>query len=113
MTWPYLVAWLTVAVMTLLGAFAFLRATRGLPLAGLWRALALLVAAWMLVPAPVPDFPGHYAPAFFVFLFEAVFQRSGEPRVAGLILAAATVGAAVLILVSALLRRRARVRATS
>ena len=40
------------------------------------RALSL---ALMLTPAPVPNFEGHYAPAYIVALFEAAFQLQGQP----------------------------------
>jgi len=113
MTWPYILAWSVMALLAPLAAYAFLRATRGLPLLWLRRALAVVVASWVLVPAPIPNFPGNYAPAFFVFVFEAVFQHSGKPRVAAIILAMATLAALVGMLLLVLMRRLMKPRATS
>jgi hypothetical protein len=36
----------------------------------------------LLVPAPVPGYPGDLAPAFLVALFESLFQADGKPLVA-------------------------------
>jgi len=35
-----------------------------------------------LLPAPVPGFPGHIAPAFVVAIFEMFMQIDGKPAVA-------------------------------
>jgi hypothetical protein len=113
MTWPYIAAWSIMALLTPLAAYGFLRATRGLPLLWLRRALAVVVASWMLVPAPIPDFPGNYAPAFFVLIFEGVFQHGGRPRVAAIIMAMATLAALVGMLLLVLMRRLTKPRVTS
>jgi hypothetical protein len=113
MTGPYIFAWSIMAVLTPLAVYGFLRATRGLPLLWPRRALALVVASWLLVPAPIPNFPGNYAPAFFVFLFEAVFQHGGKPRVAAIILGMATFAALLSMLLFVLVRRLIRPRVTS
>jgi hypothetical protein len=90
---PYGWAWVVVAVSLMLGLFAFLRATRGPRLRRTRTWLAALLAVWLLLPAAVPGYPGHYAPAFLVFAFEWLFQAPGEPRAAGVIL----VGGAALL----------------
>lgn len=41
--------------------------------------LRCLGAVWILLPAPVPNYPGNYAPAFVVWVFEGVLQSDGEP----------------------------------
>lgn len=101
-------AWLVIAAALPAGLFCLHRVTRGIHFPRTKLVLALLLAAWALAPAPVPGFPDDYAPAFLVFGFEALFQRPGDPRTAGLILAAATALALALALGLVLaLRRRA------
>lgn len=41
--------------------------------------LRCLGAVWILLPAPVPNYPGNYAPAFVVWVFEGILQSDGEP----------------------------------
>lgn len=113
MTGPYLWAWVIMAVATPVAVYGFLRATSGMALAGARRGLAFLVAVWLLVPAAIPNFPGHYAPAFIVFLFETLFQNDGKPRAAGIILAAATLSALALMLVWVAVRRLLKPREIS
>lgn len=101
----YLWAWVVLAGSALLGLFALRRAVRGLFGRRLTGALTVLLLVWALLPAPVPGYDGHYAPAFLVFAFEWLFQQGGNPRPAGLILAAGTAAALALLLVMGLLRR--------
>lgn len=101
----YLWAWLVAAASALVGLFALQRAIRGLFGRRLTGALVVLLLVWVLLPAPVPGYPGHYAPAFLVFAFEWLFQQSGDPRPAGLILAGGTAAALALLLVMGLVRR--------
>ncbi|MFU8816440.1 MAG: hypothetical protein ACNA7W_13905 [Pseudomonadales bacterium] len=105
---PYVWAWIIVVVAAPLALYALLRATRGMPLAATRHGLAWLVAVWLLLPAPVPNFPGHYAPAFLVFGFELLFQQAGDPRPAGLILAVGSALTLVVLLLWALVRGRAK-----
>jgi hypothetical protein len=105
MTGPYVWAWVIMALAAPLALYGFLRATSGLAFAGARHGMAFLLAVWLLVPAAIPNFPGHYAPAFIVFLFEALFQHDGKPRAAGFILAAATLAALALMLLWMLARR--------
>ncbi len=73
-----------------------------------WQ-LRCLCFALLLIPAPVPSFSEHWAPAIVVLLFESVFQTSGRPGqsfrllLAGLVLATAI--AALIALLSRLRRR--------
>lgn len=59
--------------------------------------LCLLVFVWLIVPAPVPNFPGSYAPAFVVLIFEGLFQSGGDILPATLVLSGATVLAIVIV----------------
>ncbi|MCP5183654.1 MAG: hypothetical protein H6993_06800 [Pseudomonadales bacterium] len=72
--------------------YGFFRRTR-------YRRVLLMVVvvlvAVLLVPAPVPGFEGHYAPAFLVAPFEAAFQADGRPEQAAKILAAGAIGGLV------------------
>ena len=105
---PYVWAWIIVVVAVPLAVYAWLRATRGLPAVATRQGLAWLVGLLLLLPAPVPRFPGHYAPAFLVFVFESLFQQGGNPRAAGLILAAGAAFGVLVLLVWVLLRRRGK-----
>jgi hypothetical protein len=73
---------------------------------------ALVPAIWVavvVVPAPVPDFAGEYAPAFIVVVFEGLFQSGGAPWVAvRLLLVAVCVAAAAVGLTFLALQRRHR-----
>jgi hypothetical protein len=70
----------------------------------------LVPAIWLalvLVPAPVPEFSGHYAPAFVVLVFEGLFQSEGNAGVALRLLAAGVcLAVAAVSLVFLILRRR-------
>ena len=76
------IAWLIAALAGAAALFGIVRFTRP------WRDsffkawLRCLVPVLLLLPAPVPGFDGHYAPAFVVALFEAAFQRQGRPQLA-------------------------------
>lgn len=48
---------------------------------GIWRWLLVIAAVLVFVlPAPVPNYSDAQAPAFVVVIFEAFFQRSGQPE---------------------------------
>jgi hypothetical protein len=98
-------AWLVVVVAVPLGLFALHRATRGLVGPLTQQVLAVLVTVWLLLPAPVPGFEDHYAPAFLVLTLEGLFQQSGNPRTAGLILVAGSILAVALLLLVAVITR--------
>ncbi len=93
-----LVAWGVAAGAGLLGTVGVYFLTQAMQPGRLRRALRILPLLVLLVPAPVPGFPGHLAPAFIVFFFEAVFQREGQPVLAGLLLATAAVVGLLLAL---------------
>jgi len=104
---PYGWAWIIVAVAVPVALFALWRATRGMPLPRTRRLIGALLAVWALLPAPVPGYAGHYAPAFLVFAFESLFQNPGDPTTSGIILAAGTVATLGLALLLASRRRKA------
>lgn len=100
---PHVLAWIAAATAVAVGLFALHRLTRTLR----WRrskiVVAVLLAVWLLVPAPVPGFDDHLAPAFLVFFFELLFQQTGHPRTAGVILAASGLLALALMLLATVL----------
>lgn len=74
----YDIAWLVVAVCALLGGLALHRLFRSAH--PLLRWLVIVVAVvFFLTPANIPNYPGYLAPAFVIFIFEALFQTEGEP----------------------------------
>ena len=79
---PYTTAWLVAGIAGLLGTVAMLVLTRNLSSAWLRRVLSWLPALLLLLPAEVPGFPGNYAPAFVVLIFEGLFQVDGKPMAA-------------------------------
>lgn len=56
-----------------------------------------LSVTFFVVPAPLPAYPGEWAPAFVVCIFEAFFQIDGQPAVSLRILLIALALVAVLI----------------
>jgi hypothetical protein len=68
-----------------------------------------VVLAVLLTPAPVPDHPLNYAPAYIVAVFEGVLQTGGEPGVAvRMLLAGVALVIAVITLAGLVLQRRRR-----
>ncbi len=94
----YLVAWIVVLLAGLGGLVGVYVLTRSIPALFPRTLVRCLIVVWMLIPAPVPNFAGQYAPAFVVLLFEWLLQTDGDPSVAIRILVAATL--AVIGLVS-------------
>lgn len=72
----YPVAWSIVIVAGLLLSGCIFFAVRHKPVRYL---LTTLATVWMLMPWRFDDDPGHFAPAFIVLLFSAVFERDGNP----------------------------------
>lgn len=101
----YGMAWLVVLGAGLLTLGLWFLLTRPIPWPWLRTVLRCLVAAWLLLPAPVPNHDGQYAPAFIVALFEAVFQRDGAPEQALKILLAGSLAVLLLLLLGPLTRR--------
>jgi hypothetical protein len=75
----YSIAWWVILVAALLGAAIFYYLLKNVG-KSLLRILAVtLTLVFFLVPAPVPGYAGHFAPAFVVCVFEALFQTEGDP----------------------------------
>ena len=89
-------AWLIVVAMGLVGGLATYSLLRPLRRTLRWW-LTALVVAFFLAPAAIPKFDG-YAPAFIVFVFEALFQTEGEPAAALIALLSALACASVVVL---------------
>ena len=94
----YLAAWLVAFTAGLLGLIGLIFLTRPIQTQWLKDLLCWLPPALLLVPAPVPGFVGHYAPAFIVLVFEGLFQANGQAITALviLLLTALLVGAFVV-----------------
>ncbi len=88
-----LLAWALAAAAALLAFAGVCALTRRLRPSLLRSWLRTLVLALMLTPAPVPGFPGNFAPAYVVALFEALFQIEGAPQPALKLLLAAGLAA--------------------
>jgi hypothetical protein len=99
----YLEAWLLVAAAAGLGGVGLVFLTRSIRTRWLKWLLRVLPPVLMLMPAPVPGFPGNYAPAFVVLVFEGLFQSEGSVAAALTILITATV---LTVLLTVLLLRR-------
>ncbi|MEM1436792.1 MAG: hypothetical protein AAGG11_22280 [Pseudomonadota bacterium] len=104
----YGMAWIVVfsAGLATLGCWFLL--TRPVPWPWLRTSLRCVVAAWLLLPAPVPGYDGQYAPAFIVALFEFAFQKDGAPQEALQILGIGTAVVLALLLLAFLLARGRR-----
>jgi len=93
----YTIAWIVALVAGVAGTLVLHVLTRGLHSLLLRNLLCVLPLVVLLVPAPVPAFPDHFAPAFVVAVFESIFVTGGQPRAALVILAVALIGASLAI----------------
>ncbi len=75
----YMNAWIIAAVAGIACLGFFFLLTRRIGSLYLRILLRCLGAAWILLPASVPNYPGHFAPAFVVWIFEGVLQSEGDP----------------------------------
>ena len=99
----YELAWLVIAAAGLLGSAFLFYLTQSMRTASLKWVIRVLPALLMMVPAPIPNFPGELAPAFVVLIFESLFQAGGEPGTAGMILlATGLIGLALGLLIARL-----------
>ena len=104
----YGMAWVVIVFAGLLGSVFLFYLTRGMRTPSLKWIVRVLPALLMMVPAPIPNFPGELAPAFVVLIFESLFQASGEPGTSGLILlATALIGLALGLLIARLIGSKA------
>jgi len=73
------IAWSIILVSGLVAAFVlstWLR-SRSRPLVR--RLIVAFALTFFVVPAPVPNYPEQWAPAFMVLIFEVLFQTEGAP----------------------------------
>ena len=101
----YFVAWLVALGAGLIGAVGLFFLTRSIETQWSRDLLRWLPPVLLLVPAPVPDFAGHYAPAFIVLVFEGLFQADGQSLLALVILLVA----ALIVAALSILRSRPRI----
>lgn len=96
----YLPAWIIIAVMASVGSVCLFFLTR--PMAPSWfrSLLRVLPGVVLVVPAPVPGYPGTFAPAFVVLIFEGLFQSGGHALGAASILGTAVVLTTLLVVLA-------------
>lgn len=75
----YMYAWGIAAIAGIACLGFFFLVTRRIGSIYLRILLRCLGAAWILLPAPVPGYPGNFAPAFVVWVFEGVLKSDGDP----------------------------------
>jgi hypothetical protein len=81
----YYIPWMVILFFALVGAFCLNNLLKaGTPskycwLAKLRLALVGFVFTFFLLPAPLPNYPEIYSPAFVVVIFETLFQSDGSP----------------------------------
>jgi len=94
----YTLAWVAY-LLSAVGLIAvWWRITRGLPWKPLQQLLRVLVAAPLLIPAPVASGSTDWAPALFVLLFDMTLVEGSDPlRALPFILYALILGLLVLV----------------
>ena len=82
----YATAWMVIGASAVVGAYSLnllIKGTRR-SRAGSPRKLRYIFVAlvffFFLIPAPLPNYPEVFAPAFVVFVFEFLFQSNGSPN---------------------------------
>ena len=82
----YATAWRVIGASAVIGAYCLnllIKGTRR-SRAGSPRKLRYIFVAlvffFFLIPAPLPNYPEVFAPAFVVFVFEFLFQSNGSPN---------------------------------
>ena len=101
----YPLAWLIIVAMAVIGTIAVFFLTRPMGAGLLRNLLRVLPGILLVIPAPVPGYDGHLAPAFVVLVFEGLFQREGNPLGA---LAALATGLAAALLVGWIVTRMSK-----
>jgi len=101
----YVVAWIVALLAGCLGTVSVYFLTRDFAPGWAKNMLRSLPAVLLLVPAPVPGFSGHFAPAFIVVIFEGLFQSDGRSVGASTILVTTIVVTVGLVLLVTYLRR--------
>ena len=86
---PYFIGWsiLTGASFLLsLVAFFWSRSVLGFFSSFL---LSAMLFVFLIIPAPIPNYQGYFAPAYVVFVFETFFQTKGSSAISGQVLSLA------------------------
>ena len=104
----YSTAWLIIVAAGCVAVVAAYMLIRRITSGYLRALVCALILAVMLTPAPVPEHPLNYAPAFIVAVFEGIFQADGNPGVAMRLLVVGAVLAIALVTLGALVLRRFR-----
>ncbi len=104
----YSTAWLIIVAAGCVAVVAVYMMIRRVTSGYLRALVCALILAMMLTPAPVPEHPLNYAPAFIVAVFEGIFQASGNPGVAMRLLVAGAVLAIACVTLGTLGLRRFR-----
>ena len=71
--------WMVIVAAAGGGAFAMHRLLRASPRKLMRYLLIGSLLGLFLLPAPIPGYAGHIAPAFVVAIFEAFMQTDGKP----------------------------------
>jgi len=105
----YLTAWAIAITAGILGSVVLVVMTRTMAASWIRNLLRTLPGVLLLLPAPVPGYPGNFAPAFIVLFFEGLFQREGSPLGAlTILISGGAVAALLVVLISRRLKARER-----
>ena len=104
------IAWLILLAACLGGAWSLNKTLQNFSNLLIKKLIICGMCAFFLTPAPVPGYPGAWAPAFVVALFEALFQIDGTPGSAALSLLAGVGVTLVLVRSVHAVQLRARTR---
>ena len=99
----YTIAWVVIVVAGCLGAFGFWQALAFIRSFTLRAVPVALAFALLVIPAPLPSGQGSFAPAFLVLIFEAFFQREGDPAQSMAILLFGTLATLIVSVLTAFL----------
>ena len=95
---PYLIGWsilISASFLLSLVVFFWSRSVLGFFSGFL---LSTMVFVFLIIPAPIPNYQGYFAPAYVVFIFETFFQTKGSSTFSGQVLILALVTAFILMM---------------
>ena len=82
----YSVAWLVLALCSLSMSVLFCFWFRRVLSVFARIFVSSIILLFLLIPAPIPDYGGFFAPAYTVYIFETFFQIRGSPLMSAQIL---------------------------